>query len=116
MSAKKILAAVVGTGLAVLVEPVFAKGIGEVFSAAHGQLQGAADLISGGAYVGGAATGVSALLKLRNYSENPQQTRLSKPLVLMVVSGGLLALPSMLDSNASSLGLQQSSLEKGVLK
>ena len=82
----------------------------------HEQFQGAADLISGGAYIGGAAFGVQAAMKLREHSENPQQTRLSKPLTFGVVSGALLALPSFLSVGTDSMGFdQKNSLSKGTL-
>lgn len=55
------------------------------------------DLMTGFAYLAGAWFGVKAALQLRDNTENPQQTRLSKPMTSMGVSGILLGLPSFID-------------------
>lgn len=98
-------------------ESSWAKDFKDVGGKVQEQFQSAADLISGGAYLGGAAFGVQAALKLREHSENPQQTRLSKPLTMGAISGMLLALPSFLSVGTDSMGLdQKNSLSKGTLK
>ena len=71
----------------------------------QGQLTSVADMISGAAYIGGAGLGVLSLFKLKEYSDNSQQNKLSKPLILMMVSAGLLSLPSFLTVGGDSTGL-----------
>lgn len=52
-------------------------------------------LLSGFAYVAGAFFGARGAIQLRDHTENPGQTRLSKPLTSLSVSTALLALPSV---------------------
>lgn len=54
-------------------------------------------IMKGVAYLAGAIFGVKAAIQLRDHTENPQQTRLSKPLTSMTVSTAGLALPGVLD-------------------
>lgn len=84
----------------------------------NGQFQGAADLISGGAYLVGAGLGVQAALKFKEHNENPQQVKLSKPLTYAMVAGCLLALPSFLTVGGDSTfgeGSAKNGLCSGVL-
>ncbi len=102
---KKVLKAFVG--LAAIGSPFMASAVdvAGLATTAEGQLDSVADLISSGAYIIGAATGVMSLLKFKEHNENPQQSKISKPITLLAVSGGLLALPSFLTVGQDSLGL-----------
>lgn len=71
----------------------------------NSQFQSAADLISGGSYLVGAGMGVQSALKFKEHNENPQQTKLSKPLTYAIVAGALLGLPSFLSVGSDSAGL-----------
>lgn len=111
-----VYSAAVAGALFAGVESAWAGTFKDASNKVHDQFQGAADLISGGSYIAGAAFGVQAAMKLREHSENPQQTRLSKPLTFGVVSGALLALPSFLSVGTESMGFEQkNSLTKGTL-
>ena len=89
----------------------------EVMGSAFDQLASVADIISGGAYIIGAGTGVMSLLKFKEHNDNPQQVKLSKPLTLLLVSGGLLSLPSFLTIGGDSAGLDEANeLKSGVLR
>lgn len=97
-------------------DSALAKDFAEVAGSIHSQFQSAADLISGGAYLGGAGMGAQAALKFRDHNENPHQTRLSKPLTYAAVAGALLGLPSFLTVGADSAGLEaKNSLHSSVL-
>lgn len=61
------------------------------------QLPAVAGIFGGLMYLAGSIFGVKAALQLRDNTENPQQTRLSKPLTSMAVSGSLLALPGFME-------------------
>lgn len=100
------------------VDPAFAQDFNAVAGNLTGQFQGAADLISGGAYLVGAGLGVQAALKFKEHNENPQQVKLSKPLTYAMVAGCLLALPSFLTVGSESTfgpGATKSGLCSGVL-
>lgn len=68
---------------------------------------GLVDLMTGFAYLAGSLFGVKAAIQLRDNTENPQQTRLSKPMTSMAASGIFLGLPSFTDMTADSLGIAQ---------
>lgn len=61
------------------------------------------DLLSGIAYVSGAIFAFKGALQLKDHTDAPQQTKLSKPLTTMVVSSSLLALPSFIQMAAETL-------------
>ena len=86
-------------------EPAMAIEFNVVAGKLDDQFKGAADLISGGSYLAGAGFGVQAALKFREHNENPQQTKLSKPLTYAMVAGALLGLPSFLSVGSDSAGL-----------
>ncbi len=97
----------------------YALEVSDLADTARGQLGAVADLISSGSYIIGAATGVMSLLKFKEHNENPQQNKISKPITLLAVSGGLLALPSFLTVGQDSLGLEQTDeggLTPGLLR
>lgn len=97
-------------------DSAMAKDFADVATNLNSQFQSAADLISGGAYLGGAGMGVQSALKFREHNENPQQVKLSKPLTYALVSGALLGLPSFLSVGADSAGLEdKNSLGSSVL-
>lgn len=52
-------------------------------------------LIAAVAYLLGLIAGVSALLKLKEHVENPEQTALREPVIRFVVGGALFAIPSV---------------------
>ena len=120
MNTSKILSVlgVIGVG-ALAMSPMGAQAVElqAVLSKAQTQLASVADIISGGAYIIGAGTGVMSLLKFKEHNDNPQQVKLSKPLTLLLVSGGLLSLPSFLTIGGDSAGLDEANeLKSGVLR
>lgn len=85
-------------------------------STSFGQL---ADLIVAGAYLGGAGMGIQAALKFKAHNENPQQVKLSQPIVYSLVAACLLALPSFIQTGSDTLwngGATSSSLKGGGVK
>ncbi len=98
--------ALAAVGMFVLgTEPAFAIEFSTAAGKIDSQFQSAAELISGGAYLAGAGFGVQSALKFREHNENPQQTKLSKPLTYALVAGALLGLPSFLSIGSDSAGL-----------
>ena len=73
-----------------------AKALTEVASGAGDQFQAGAELLTTGSYLMGAGMGVKAALTFRDHTENPQQVKLSKPLMYAMVAGLLLGLPTWL--------------------
>jgi intracellular multiplication protein IcmD len=61
-----------------------------------------ADLISGGAYLAGAGLGFQAAMKFKAHNDNPQQTKLSQPIVYALVAACLLSLPSFIGTFSDS--------------
>ncbi len=117
---KQVLKVMVG--LVAIGSPFMANAVAvaDLADSAESQMDSIADLISSGAYIIGAATGVMSLLKFKEHNENPQQSKISKPITLLAVSGGLLALPSFLTVGQDSIGLDATAggdaLEGGLLR
>ena len=62
-----------------------------------------AKLLSVTAYVAGVGFAMGGILQFKAHKENPQQVPLSKPVVMIVVAGCLLFLPTILNIAGSSL-------------
>jgi intracellular multiplication protein IcmD len=62
-----------------------------------------AKLLSIAAYVAGVAFAITGILQFKAHRENPQQTPLSKPVIMIVVAGCLLFLPTILTVAGASL-------------
>lgn len=83
-------------------------------SVAHNGLSGVALLMGGISYLGGALFGVKSAIQLRDHTENPQQTRLSKPLTSATVSTSLLALPGFYQMIENTFGLVQTAFSPNI--
>lgn len=62
-----------------------------------------AKLLSVTAYVAGVGFALAGVLQFKTHKENPQQTPLSKPVVMIVVAACLLFLPTILNIAGASL-------------
>ncbi|HXH55107.1 MAG TPA: DUF6750 family protein [Gammaproteobacteria bacterium] len=62
-----------------------------------------AKLLKVTAYVAGVGFALAGVLQFKTHKENPQQTPLSKPVVMIVVAACLLFLPTILDIAGASL-------------
>ena len=62
-----------------------------------------AKLLSVTSYVAGVGFALAGILQFKAHKENPQQTPLSKPVVMIVVAACLLFLPTILNIAGASL-------------
>jgi intracellular multiplication protein IcmD len=62
-----------------------------------------ATLLNVAAYVAGVGFALAGILQFKAHKENPQQTPLSKPIVMIVVAACLLFLPTVMNLAGSSL-------------
>lgn len=69
----------------------------------YDQLGSFADLATGGAFLVGIFVGIAALMKFKAYNENPQQTKISTPIILALVAAGLIGLPAFLNMSKGSI-------------
>ncbi len=60
-------------------------------------------LLSITSYVSGVGFAMAGILQFKTHKENPQQTPLSKPVVMLLVSASLLFLPAILATLGTSL-------------
>lgn len=67
------------------------------------QATSVAKLLSITAYVAGVGFALAGILQFKTHKENPQQTPLSKPIVMIVVAACLLFLPTILNIAGASL-------------
>jgi intracellular multiplication protein IcmD len=77
------------------------------------QASAIAQLLSIAAYVAGVGFALGGILQFKAHKDAPQQTPLSKPIVMIVVAACLLFLPSILQLAGSSLGFTKSSAKAG---
>ena len=80
---------------------------GDMASGVFKQFRDFANVITGGAMLAGIGIGVMAAIKLKNHAENPQQEKLTKPIIYFIVAGALIGLPSFLNTGKGTLGLNQ---------
>ncbi len=78
-------------------------GVGEVAKTVTGNLSNIANLIGAAAYVAGIAFALTGLMKFKAHKDNPQQTPLSQPIVLIMIAAGLIFLPSMITAAGGTL-------------
>ena len=62
-----------------------------------------AQLLNIASYVAGVGFALAGILQFKAHKENPQQTPLSKPIVMIVVAASLLFLPTILEIAGASL-------------
>ena len=105
--------ALVGTEAALL-----GSTVGQMASNVSSNFSAMADLLSGGSYLAGAGFGIKSAMAFKMHAEDARQHKLSTAMVLALVSGSLLALPTFLSTGSDTMfgqGAQQNSLSGGVL-
>ncbi len=104
----------VASGIAVAMIPELAyadpKTIGDVAMQASKSINGVQVMIQGACYMAGVALAGGSMFKFKAHKDNPQQTALSVPIVMLAVAAGLLYLPSLMSTAGDSLwgGTQKS--------
>jgi intracellular multiplication protein IcmD len=103
-----------GLGLGLLAMPMitFADGqnLTTMVTSVKGQMGAVATLLNVAAYVAGVGFALGGILQFKAHKENPQQTPLSKPIVMIIVSACLLFLPTVINIAGQSLfGSEQKS-------
>jgi intracellular multiplication protein IcmD len=78
-------------------------GVGAVAKTVTSNLVSIANLIGAAAYVSGIAFALTGLMKFKAHKDNPQQTPLSQPIVLIMIAAGLIFLPSMIGAAGGTL-------------
>lgn len=89
--------------LALVPTLLFASDITAIATTVTTQATSVAKLLSVTAYVAGVGFALAGILQFKAHKENPQQTPLSKPVVMIVVAACLLFLPTILTVAGSSL-------------
>lgn len=80
-----------------------AADVTSVANTAITEMNAVAKLLSVAAYVSGVGFALAGILQFKTHKENPQQTPLSKPIVMLVVAACLLFLPTILNIAGASL-------------
>lgn len=107
-SMKRKLGLILGVtaGVAVTFVPELAvaqTSIGDVAMNASKSINGVQVMIQGACYMAGVALAGGSMFKFKAHKDNPQQTPLSTPIVMLAVAAGLLYLPSLMSSAGQSL-------------
>lgn len=91
--------------------------VGGVAERITGQLGAFADLLTGAMFLVGIGLGAMAMLKFKAHNEDPRSTKITTPIVLVVVSACLIALPAYLTYVANSVvgeGAEGNQLDESV--
>ena len=62
-----------------------------------------AKLITAGAYLGGLAFSVSAIMKFKQHKDNPTQISIGQPISLVFIAAALLFLPTILNITGNTI-------------
>ncbi len=90
-------------GLAFATDPSTTSGLGAVSQNVQANIQGFATLITSAAYIAGLGFFMMGVLKFKAYKENPQQTPLSQPIMMVVIGAALFYLPSLITTAGATL-------------
>ncbi|MBE5212570.1 hypothetical protein IG611_09670 [Pectobacterium sp. A535-S3-A17] len=80
-----------------------AQTVSDVAERLTDQLTNISKLAVGVMFVGGLVTGGMSALKFKEHNENPNQTKLSKPITYLLVSAALIGIPTYLGTMANTL-------------
>ena len=83
--------------------PTYAATLGSVASTLYTNFANLAKLITAGAYLGGLAFSVGAIMKFKQHKDNPTQVPIGTPIALLLIAAALLFLPSILGVAGGSL-------------
>jgi hypothetical protein len=78
-------------------------GLGKVATTVTDQLSAMASLLVYVAYIAGVGFALAGVLQFKAHKDNPTQTPLSKPVVLILVAACLLFLPSVMKTAGGSI-------------
>jgi len=116
-TAKRLALGTATLGLSSLATITLAESGVDIVSIAQGvgkQATAIITLLNVASYVAGVGFALAGILQFKAHKENPQQTPLSKPVVMLVVASSLLFLPTVINLAGQSLfgGSQKSALEE----
>lgn len=77
--------------------------LGGIATRVQEQLVAFADLLTGGMFLVGIGLGAMAALKFKAHNEDPRSTKITTPIVLMIVSACLIGLPAYLTFVSNSV-------------
>jgi len=100
---KIVLTTVAITGSVLLAQTAGAETVSEVAARLTDQLTNISKLAVGVMFVGGLVTGGMSALKFKEHNENPNQTKLSKPITYLLVSAALIGIPTYLGTMTNTL-------------
>lgn len=107
LTVKNVMITVATLGLVSLMTAAFADaGGGDIAAMAtqvKSQASAIATLLNVASYVAGVGFALAGILQFKAHKENPQQTPLSKPVVMIVVAACLLFLPTIMNIAGASL-------------
>ena len=100
---KAVLATATIAGSVLLAQTAGAETVSEVAGRLTEQLTNISKLAVGVMFVGGLVTGGMSALKFKEHNENPNQTKLSKPITYLLVSAALIGIPTYLGTMTNTL-------------
>lgn len=80
-----------------------ALSLGSVASEIYSSFNQLANLITAGAYIGGLAFAVGAIMKFKQHKDNPTQVTIGTPIAMVMIAAALLFLPSILSTAGQTI-------------
>lgn len=108
--------ALVGALLLTASTAASATTLGDIADSFHSQLGSFADVVTGVLFLAGIVIGGLAAFKFKAHSDNPQQNKITTPLMYAVVAALLIGLPAFLNMAKDTTlgdGAQGNSLNSG---
>ena len=79
------------------------QSLGDIANNISNSMSGLAKLITATSYVAGIAFAMMGMLKLKAHKDNPTQVPLGQPIVLLVISAGLVFLPNLINTGGATI-------------
>lgn len=106
MSKKSLILSIISFACLFFAAFVYAgplSGIGSVAAQVTGNLGNVAKLVTAGAYVGGMAFAVGAIVKFKAHKDAPQQVAIGVPIAYLFVAAALIFIPSVFSTTGATL-------------
>lgn len=79
------------------------QSLGDVASNVTDSMTNVGKLITAASYVAGVGFALMGMLKFKAHKDNPSQTPLSQPIVLLAIAAGLVFLPSLISTTGQTV-------------
>ena len=94
--------------------PAYAQDVNDVVDNIGESAEGLPGLISPMLYIIGILLGILGVIKLKEHVENPNQVKLSVPVIRLIAGGALFAIPTVYEAVQNTIGVSALDVENGT--